>query len=143
MGNLGSAIRTLAGFNIRDIAIILPGADVWHPKTIRASMGAVFQAEVVTFPSFDAYRQRYEKHVLFSFMLDGKRLLTPKDCPRAWPYTLVFGNEATGLPAAFHEMGESVRIPQSECIDSLNITTAIGIGAYIFACANGQLNDSL
>jgi TrmH family RNA methyltransferase len=138
-GNLGSAIRTLVGFNIRDIAVILPGADLWHPKTIRASMGAVFQTETAAFASFDEYRGLYERHKIFSFMLDGRTELSAGICPLASPYALVFGNEAAGLPAKFHELGESVRIPQSEYIDSFNVTAAIGIGAYVFACANGQL----
>jgi TrmH family RNA methyltransferase len=139
MGNLGSAIRTLAGFNITNIAVILPGADVWHPKTIRASMGAVFQAEVEQFTSFDLYRERFGGHRVFPFMLDGKIQLSPGRCPVTDLYALVFGNEAAGLPAEYHEIGESVKIPQSAGIDSLNIAAAIGIGAFLFASANGQL----
>jgi TrmH family RNA methyltransferase len=139
MGNLGSALRTLAGFRIKDIAIILPGADFWHPKAIRASMGAVFQSEVETFTSFDEYKSRFMGHTLFPFMLDGERSLSPGNVPQAYPYALVFGSEAAGLPPEFHGLGNSIRIPQSDAIDSLNISTAIGIGAYMFACGNGLL----
>ena len=41
MGNLGTIIRTAAGFNIKNIAVIQPAADIFNPKTIRASMGAL------------------------------------------------------------------------------------------------------
>jgi TrmH family RNA methyltransferase len=138
MGNLGSAIRTLVGFNITNIAVITPGADLWHPKAIRASMGAVFRAEVAQYTSFDRYRGQFPGHTVFSFMLDGKINLMD-GCPRVFPYALVFGNEASGLDAGFHERGETVRIAQSDMVDSLNVTTAIGIGAFMFACVNGQL----
>ena len=43
MGNLGTIIRTAVGFGIPDLAIIRPGAAICHPKTVRASMGSLFQ----------------------------------------------------------------------------------------------------
>jgi TrmH family RNA methyltransferase len=48
------------------------------------------------------------------------------------PFTLVFGNEQTGLPAEFARMGQSVMIPQSEEIDSLNLAVAVSVGSYVF-----------
>ena len=47
-------------------------------------------------------------------------------------YTLVFGNEASGLPPEFAGYGQSVLIPQSKEIDSLNLSVAVSIGAYSF-----------
>ena len=48
------------------------------------------------------------------------------------PFSLVFGNEQTGLPARFAELGQSVLIPQSPEIDSLNLAVAVSVGAYAF-----------
>ena len=47
-------------------------------------------------------------------------------------FTLVFGNEQTGLPAQFAQMGQSVLIPQSDEIDSLNLAVAVSVGSYVF-----------
>ena len=47
-------------------------------------------------------------------------------------YALVFGNEASGLPDAFAQMGVSTLIPHSHQIDSLNLAIAAGIGMYAF-----------
>ena len=53
MGNLGTIERTLLGFGIRDLAIIgNSAADLWNPKAVRASMGALFQLEVQWFRIF-------------------------------------------------------------------------------------------
>jgi TrmH family RNA methyltransferase len=139
MGNLGSTLRTLAGLNLTNIAVITPAADIWHPKTVRASMGAVFRVEVETFADFSQYRENYGQHTLFPFMLNGRLRLTPKNCPIEKRYALVFGSEAAGLPPEFHRMGESVTLAQSALVDSYNITVAVGIGAYLFANANGQV----
>jgi tRNA G18 (ribose-2'-O)-methylase SpoU len=47
-------------------------------------------------------------------------------------YALVFGNEQTGLPPRFAQLGQSVLIPQSKEIDSLNLAVAVSIGTYVF-----------
>ena len=52
------------------------------------------------------------------------------EIPDCW--TLVFGNEGSGLPAAFATMGQPVRIPSNERIDSLNLSIAAAIGIYGF-----------
>jgi TrmH family RNA methyltransferase len=139
MGNLGTIIRSLAGFGITDTAIITPAADVWNPKTIRASMGAVFGAEIETFPSFDIYRERFSRHNLYPFILSGGTPLTAQTCPKTCLYALIFGNEATGLPPHYQHIGTPLTLPQSAAIDSLNLSAAVAVGAYIFAVTNNQI----
>jgi TrmH family RNA methyltransferase len=132
MGNLGTILRTAVGFGIYDIAIILQGADLFHPKTVRSSMGAFFRLNHHQYSSFEEYRQQFKNHEIFTFMLNGENTLNLKDCPEAELYSLVFGNEATGLDDSFLKVGTSIFIPQSPDVDSLNLTIAVGIGAYIF-----------
>ena len=36
------------------------------------------------------------------------------------------------LPARFAQLGQSVRIPQSDEIDSLNLAVAVSVGSYAF-----------
>lgn len=132
MGNLGTIIRTAVGFGIYDIAIILPSADVFNPKTVRASMGALFRLNHHLYASFEEYQKEFSNHEFFTFMLNGEKPLTIKDCPKAKLFSLIFGNEATGLDDSFLEVGTSIIIPQSPDVDSLNLTIAVGIGAYVF-----------
>ncbi len=148
MGNLGTIIRSMAGFGIRDLAIIRPGADIFHPKTVRASMGALFRIRHHYFPSLEQYRAAYPSHRLFPFMLDGEHSLNLYDhnglqeLLSSAPYTLAFGNESSGLPAYYRDVGQSVFIPQSSDVDSLNLTIAAGIGLYVFTQAAQALNQS-
>ena len=132
MGNLGTILRTAVGFGIYDIAIIQAGADLFHPKTVRSSMGALFRLNFHYYESFQDYRKEYPEHEVFTFMLNGEKTLTLRDCPKAKLFSLVFGNEATGLDASYLEVGTSIFIPQSPDVDSLNLTIAVGIGTYIF-----------
>ncbi len=138
MGNLGTIMRTLLGFGIRDLAVIGGGADLWHPKAVRASMGAVFQLEVERFADFPAYLAAHgQGRDVFPFMLDGGRVLTPGSCPASRCYTLVFGNEAAGLPAEYQRYGQSLFIPQSGAVDSLNLAVSVAVGAFLFTQENG------
>ena len=47
MGNLGTIMRTMLGFGIVDLIITKPCADIFNPKVIRASMGAIFSLNIV------------------------------------------------------------------------------------------------
>lgn len=138
MGNLGTIMRTLLGFGVKDLALIGGGADHWNPKTVRASMGAVFRLRVQEFPDFPAYLAEFGPgRDVFPFMLDGGTVLTPESCPRTPLYTLVFGNEATGLPAEYQGYGKSLFIAQSREVDSLNLAVAVAVGTYLFTQRNG------
>jgi TrmH family RNA methyltransferase len=136
MGNLGTIIRTIVGFGIYDIAIVLPGADIFNPKVVRASMGALFKLNFQPYQSFDEYSRQYKDHDIFTFMLNGKKTLDIKDCPKSKLFSLVFGNEASGLDDSFLSVGTSIMIPQSPDVDSLNLTIAVGIGSYVFMNQN-------
>ena len=46
------------------------------------------------------------------------------------PFSLVFGNEATGLDDSFLSVGTSVIIAHSDRIDSLNLPIAASIAMY-------------
>ena len=131
-GNLGTAMRSLLGFGIRDVALIRPCVDVFEPHALRASMGAFYKMRVHTFDTFEDYRALYPDRPLYPFMLDGARTLNEVAAEACPPFSLVFGNEASGLPARFAQLGQSVFIPQSDEIDSLNLAVAVSVGSYVF-----------
>ena len=131
-GNAGTAMRSLLGFGIRDVAVVKPCVDVFDPHVLRASMGAFFKLRVRVYDDFAAYRAEHPQRALYPFMLDGAQPLNAVAAAAKPPFSLVFGNEQTGLPAEFADMGQSVFIPQSPEIDSLNLAVAISVGAYQF-----------
>lgn len=139
MGNMGTIIRTMTGLNILDLAVITPAADVLHPKTIRASMGALFRIRFQCFESFEAYKDVFPDHVCFPFTPDGKIPLNRRNCPQVPLFSLLFGNEASGLPEQCKTAGLGIKIPQTEFVDSLNLSIATGIGMFIFAEKNGLI----
>lgn len=131
-GNVGTILRTALGFGVEDIALIRPCVDVFDPRTVRASMGSLFQLRVRVYDDFAQYESDFPRHNLYPFMLDGSRSLPEvlEELPERW--TLVFGNEGSGLPSAFSLKGRPVRIPSNDRVDSLNLSIAAGIGIYEF-----------
>lgn len=132
MGNLGTILRTAVGFGIKDIAIIRPGADIFNPKAVRASMGALFHMNFRYYDDFTDYMKEFPNHRIYTFMLDADDTLHSGINSEKTPYSLVFGNEATGLPKEFHNYGKSCIIPQSADVDSLNVTIAASVAMFVF-----------
>ncbi|MFP3937486.1 MAG: TrmH family RNA methyltransferase [Phycisphaerae bacterium] len=127
MGNLGAIIRTMLAFDMPDLAIVTPAADLFHPKVVRASMGGVFQVRFETFNELEEYRSRFDRR-LYALTTETGRDLAATEF--AQPWTLMLGGEGPGLPDEYIGAAECVRIPQSERVDSLNLAVAAGVALY-------------
>lgn len=132
MGNMGTIIRTAMGFGMNNIAVIEPCVDIFNPKVVRASMGACFQTNIQRFSTFGDYKKEFGKRNIFPFMLKGAKDLQDYNVDKKSCFSLVFGNEATGLPDEFANEGQSIRIRHEDTIDSLNLSMAVGIALYEF-----------
>lgn len=135
MGNLGTIIRTAPGFGVADVAVIRPAADPFDPRVVRASMGALFRARVACFDDFAAYEAAAGARPCYFFRLQNARPIGEIAPPNA-PFSLVFGNEASGLTGELLTREIGVVIPHSGAIDSLNLSVAAGIGLYTFSRRN-------
>ena len=124
--NMGTIIRTMLGFNYTNLAIIRPGVDVFDPRVIRASMGALFNINFEYFNSFDEYLTKYPEREVYPLMLKGAKNIHQITAANN-KHSLVFGNESSGLPDDYLKYGQSVFIPHSDKIDSLNLSMALGI----------------
>ena len=132
-GNLGTIMRTAAAFNIKDIAIIPPAIDHFDPKVIRASMGAAFHLNIQIFSDFETYRNSHPDHTRYAFMLNNQaKTIQEAVKEKSEPFTLVMGNEASGLPKNYETDCQAIYIPQSDAVDSLNLSIATAIALYEF-----------
>lgn len=134
-GNLGTIMRSAAAFGFKEITIVTPAVDPYDPKVIRASMGAIFH--LLVYVENEPYIYPSESHNFFAFILDknAKSLddIDPIRCKHK-DLTLIFGNEAAGLPKDFcSKYGVTpVFIKQSTNVDSLNLGVAASIAMHHF-----------
>jgi TrmH family RNA methyltransferase len=124
-GNLGTIIRSMLAFDFSDLAIIRPSMDIFHPDTVRASMGALFSINFRLFDDIGSYREKFSTHNLYLFMTEGRDTLD--EVSFRHPYSLVFGSEPSGLPRRYKEFGNTVRIAHSDRVDSLNLAISASI----------------
>ncbi len=127
MGNLGTIARTMLGFGFRDLALVRPAVDAFDPRVVRASMGALFRLAFSYFDTFADYSCAHPRPAV-AFMTDGRVPLDAAQFPT--PCALVFGNESSGLAPEFHELAQTVAIPQSAEIDSLSLPAAVAVALY-------------
>lgn len=131
-GNIGTILRTALGLGIEDAALIRPCADLFDPRTVRASMGSLFSLRVRVYDDFEEYRKAFPERKLYPFMLDASVPLREAAEDRPEVFSLVFGNEGRGLPPEFASIGQAVRIESNDRVDSLNLAAAAAIGIYEF-----------
>ena len=137
-GNLGTIIRSAVAFGYNNLAIITPATDHFDPKVVRASMGAIFHINIELFASFDDYLAKYEtinssrKRLLYSFMINPEAVNLADVTLNDGSFSLIFGNEASGLPQEFADKTQAVFISQTPLVDSLNLSIAAGVAMYNF-----------
>ena len=130
MGNLGSIIRTMAGFDFKNLVLLGNTCDPFHPKVIRGSMGSFFTIHLSCYKNLEEYKRAWPDQKIHGFLLNKASTKVHEEKFEE-PFTLAFGNEGAGLSEDFHnEEVSPVFIPQSDQIDSLNLTLACGIAMY-------------
>lgn len=132
MGNLGTIVRSMLGFGLKDLVTIGNVADLYHPKAIRASMGAMASIHHMHFETLEQYQELYSDRPFYFFMLSAHGLKSLYEVEKSEKFSLFFGNEGSGLPSQFDAFGTPVWIPQTAEVDSLNLTIAAGIAMYEF-----------
>ena len=128
--NAGAVMRSALAFGIHDIAVISEDFDLFSPRLLRASMGARAGIRAERFDNIGDYIARFPMNTRYAFMLDAAKQLDAAE--KEEPFSLIFGNELTGLPPKYAEFCSPVFIEQGDETNSLNISVAAGIALYSF-----------
>lgn len=131
MGNMGTIMRTMLGFGYQNLVIVRPAVDVFDPKVIRSSMGAIFHLNIQYYDDFMTYYDKFKNHEFYPLMLKGAKNIHKVSTNHI--HSLVFGNESSGLPDEYLAYGQSVFIPHTMSIDSLNLSMALGLTLFHFS----------
>ncbi len=132
--NLGASIRSAAAFGITDAVLLREAANPFHPKSIRASAGAVFRLSFFRGPALGELVRMPAAQYIVPLDMDG----TPIE-RFAFParFLLLAGIEGQGLPDELRR--RAVAIPMVEGVESLNAATAVSIALY---CLSRRMNEA-
>ena len=129
-GNLGTILRTVDSIGLTQIIISKGTADVFNPKVIRSSMGAIFRVKVIESEDLKQTLLEIKKH---KFELLVTSLQTKKSVYdiKYKKKIIVIGNEANGVSREIQELSDyKIKIPMLGKTESLNASVATGIILY-------------
>ena len=130
-GNVGTILRIADWFGINTVLCSHQTADVYNPKTIQATMGAIARVSVsyVDLPSVLQTLKDQYKMPIYGTFLDGKNMYETELTSNG---VIVMGNEGNGVTPEIDNLSDHrlyipnypVGVPTSE---SLNVSVATAI----------------
>ena len=137
-GNLGTMLRTAAGFSVAAVVFAGDCTDPYSPKAIRASAGAVFAVPLVR-ASWDRAMQWATAESVQTVASTPSANLSCHEAGYAQRVALIVGSEAHGLPEHLLTATDlQVKIPMSSKVESLNAGVAAGILLYTIVSADNR-----
>lgn len=125
-GNLGTVLRSALAFGAETVILSGDCADLYHPRTVRAAMGAVFRIPTIRVADPTAS--------VDALVASGRRVFAAELRERAVPVfsvelcssdVFLIGNEGHGIPEALSaRCTASVYLPIAENSESLNAAVA-------------------
>ena len=126
-GNVGTVIRAANAFGIGSVILTGDCADLYHPKTVRATMGAIFRQKVMEIDTDDLKDFLKDQGLpLYAAALDDHAIDVRQVSLRH--AAVAVGSEGQGLSKAFLDLcDETVIIPMNPDSESLNAAVAAAI----------------
>ena len=143
-GNMGTIIRAAGWFGIENVICSMDCVDVYNPKVIQSSMGALLHVNVFYHDLKKLFTSAAENSVaVFGTLLEGDSIYKHKLDSKG---IILLGNESKGISDEFIPfITEKIKIPKfstaTQGIDSLNVGMAASVVFSEFLRKSGSLND--
>ncbi|MCC8118928.1 MAG: RNA methyltransferase [Bacteroidales bacterium] len=126
-GNLGTIMRVCDWMGVHSILASADTADVWNPKVVQATMGAISRVRVIYTDLGQALEKA--KVPIYGTFLDGENIYK---ADLAAPSVIIMGNEGKGISSAIaelvtHKLTIPSYPPDTPTSESLNVAIATAI----------------
>jgi len=126
-GNLGAIVRTADAAGATACFVFEGSCDPFHPRAVRATMGAVFRLPVIQ-DSPETLFERLRGRGLRLIGTEAGRGSDYDRCDLTGPLAILLGSEGAGLPDPLRDaLDESVRVPMREGVESLSVGAAAAV----------------
>ncbi len=130
-GNLGTILRTAEGAGVTGIILSKSSVDMYNPKVIRSTMGAIYRMPFIYAEVFKDVLIQIKKNnisVYASYLNAGQ---TYDEVNYQDKCAILIGNEANGLSSETASMSDQyIKIPMEGNVESLNAAVAAAILMY-------------
>ena len=132
-GNVGTLIRTAAGFNFSGMIMTIKCADPFAPKCVQATAGSVLSLWMRRTPNYMGCLSALKQAGYQVIAADLSGVPEPDQLPRSADVVLALGNEASGLSAALrHAADVRFQLPLEQTkAESLNVAVCGAICMYL------------
>ena len=130
-GNLGTIVRTGEAAGVTGILMSTGTVDIYHPKTIRATMGSVYRVPFVCVEHMgEMMDMLWERNIhTYAAHLEGKQYYDSFSYREGTAFLI--GNEGAGLGKELAEKADDyLKIPMEGQVDSLNAAVAASLLMY-------------
>lgn len=126
-GNLGTVFRTAEALGIDGIVMTKDCCDIYSPKVVRSTMGAVFRMPFAVVDSIAEFLKKNKNIKSYAAVVNTEsRKITEVNFD--FPCVCVIGNEGNGLKAeTVNSCDYAVTIPMTGRAESLNASVAASI----------------
>lgn len=127
--NVGAAVRSAAAFGVRQVVLLREAAHPYHPKSIRASAGAVFKLLFSRGPALGEVMHLPDLAERIVALDMGGASIHRFAFPAQ--FLLLPGIEGQGLPEGLRR--QAVAIPMTGAVESLNAAAAVSIALFFWS----------
>ncbi|RQD77248.1 MAG: RNA methyltransferase [Candidatus Syntrophonatronum acetioxidans] len=130
-GNLGTIIRTAAAASVSGVVVTRGTVDIHNPKTLRATMGAIFNLPVVLIKDVESLISYFRQLNTRLAVTDLEGDVNCFQVDLTVPTAVFFGSEAFGLDREIRKAADyRLKIPLLGPAESLNVAVAAGVIMY-------------
>jgi TrmH family RNA methyltransferase len=126
-GNAGTMLRSAAAAGAKGVVFCDGCVDLFNPKTVRATAGALFRVPVVTSLPVEEVLGAMGQAGRTRFAAVARDGIDYALADLTRPTAFVMGNEAHGLPAGLAGLDDRITIPLPGPIESLNVGVATAV----------------
>lgn len=130
-GNLGTIMRTAEGAGMSAVIMGKGTADLFNPKTVRSTMGAIFRMPFIYAGDITdiILNIKDNGYNVYGTAMEGSMVYDKADYTRG--AGIVIGNEANGISdRVLGYITDRIRIPMEGGIESLNAAVAAAVVMY-------------
>ena len=125
-GNMGTLVRSALAFGFKTIFVSGETADIYSPKVVRSTMGAIFKVHIVKDTTENIMKLIQKNNLdLLAADMHGKPIHFVKKEIKNNRFVLAVGSEGFGLsPIIKSQATHAVRIDHHSDVESLNVAVA-------------------
>ena len=129
--NMGTILRTAEALGVDGVILSVDCCDIYSPKVVRGSMGAIFRVPVMIAGDFTGYISQLTQQGVNTYASTPKNAVSIDETDFSGGGVMLIGNEGNGLrPETIAACKKSVMIEMRGRAESLNAAAAAAILMY-------------